>query len=205
MSRHSAFPTIPVTIFALTVATTLFIFIAPPMVKARRIRKNIRLTGSAPTWFGYMFSGQCIITARLLHPLDRETAQSAAGIGSDQAGMILRVDNSRGTEKIIVTLNKVRFFTISGSSIPAMQLPADPTAGQLSVNPGDSPATTLLLFPRKDLLANIERMYALQLRVNGEIANLPGCYYPDPAAADRMQREFEMRIRLFPDPAKLKP
>ncbi|MCX7934571.1 MAG: hypothetical protein N3A66_04835 [Planctomycetota bacterium] len=188
-----AFPWLPVGIWGGAVFLFLLICAIPLW------QKTETGGGGYGAWQGYTLAGRGIITMELIHPRSPQGQRLAEIVGEEYLAVALTIDNSRGQRPLRLDLRQARLYTSAAQSIAALSLPAGTaarlgeigfdSAKDLEIAGGAAPALLAIFFPRRETLAQIEYLYALQFILDGEICNLQGIYYRRADKAPPLERK----------------
>jgi len=190
------FPCIPVAAFAVVALSVAAVLIGPPCYRRYVTEPDLAPQGQTPTWVGFAFKGQCLLTAQII------PERSRAGVHfpdypADQIFVLVTINNSRSERPLQFTRAGARFYTYRGRSIPSGHA-AEDSAITSTIEPHSLPREFALLFPRAPVLESMERLYALQLRLDGEACNIPGLYYPSDAEATSARLHIDANLELLP-------
>ncbi len=163
-------PWLPVALFGLIVAASLTIILLPPWLRERRLRQGER--PNPPTWRGETYQARCRIIVRLVHPEGENGRKLAESVGDDNAVLIVVADNAPPGRPVAIDLREARLYEFIGRPIAARPA-AGNELGPLTVAPGQT-ASAVLFFPKDQVLAAFDRLYALQFKLDGEYYNLAG-------------------------------
>ncbi len=199
------FPVAPAICCVTIFAGVVLILVVPPRVRARRIEAATAARGERATWLGYSFYGQCQIIARLAYPSELPPASPEMRLPPDGIGVLLRVDNSRGTRPIEIAPAASRFTLFNGTSLPVDERFQKAPQALRTIPAGSDPERFLLVFDRRAVCERLERIYALQLFVDGAPHHIAGQYYTRVSQARRDQAKLQKRIQLFPEGASPAP
>ena len=193
------FPVLPALCCAAVFLCVFLILLVPSRIRAHRIEAAAAARGERATWLGYSFYGQAQLIARLAYPADLPPSPPEMHLPPHGIGVLLRVDNSRGTRPVTIDFTASRFTLFNGTSLPVQKPTRGTAEAERTLPPGSDPQQVLLVFDRRAVCERIERLYALQLSIDGVPHHIAGVYYTRVSEAKRDQGRLQKRVQLFPE------